>query len=70
MNITQEETDRRRERLALTLEALAAATRNATTGHEFDYILESIHDMARDTGGYYNRTLRAMFALEDAAADN
>ena len=64
------DTDKRRERLALTLESLAAATRTATTAAALDSVLSQLHDIGGDVNGYYGRTVDYMYDVENAAADN
>lgn len=60
------ETAARRERLAATLETLAAKIRGARAGVDFHFALEELATIGRDGNGYHGRTLAAMFAIEDA----
>lgn len=60
----------RRERLALTLDAIAASVRACNTGQEFEAALEWLHEISRDNNGYHGRTLRDMLAIDDANDGN
>lgn len=51
---------KRRERLVLTLQSLAAQTRNARTSEEFDKVIEELHAIGNDVNGFHNRTLALM----------
>jgi hypothetical protein len=51
-------TERRRETLALTLEALAAQTRNANNAAAFEAVLNEIESLTRN--GYHARTVDYM----------
>lgn len=61
-------TEQRRETLALTLEALAAQTRNADTAAALDEVLNEIHLITRNA--YHNRTVTLMREADYFECDN